>query len=81
MARVIRDFVEAADLQQHDYIHDALAPGRVRSVNPTSTGAIAVVVRLDSGTDIFASHPPTRKLDVSRRIAARRHHLRLVEHT
>lgn len=76
--RVIRDHIAAADLRPRDYIHDTIAPGRVRSVHRTLFGGVRVVVRHESGTDIVASHPPTRKLDVSRTVGARRRHLTLV---
>lgn len=84
MIRVIRDLIEAADLREHDYVHDPLVPGHVRAVTPTRTGSVRVVLRHASGTDIVTPHPPDRKLDVSRVVGVppagtrRRGHLRLV---
>lgn len=63
--RLVRRWRPARRLRAGDYIHYACSGCRVAKVTRRPRG-VGVECVLDSGTPMFASHPPGRDLDVTR---------------
>jgi hypothetical protein len=66
----VRRWRPARRLRAGDYIHYPCSGCRVTKVVQRRIGAgVGVECELDSGTVMFASHPPGRDLDVTRSYA------------
>lgn len=66
MTRPDRQTRMAGCLKVDDYVHDELVSMRVVDFEPSWPGTVRVVGRIQSGTEMRATHPCRRKLDVTR---------------
>ncbi|MBP2703483.1 hypothetical protein JOL79_06685 [Microbispora sp. RL4-1S] len=58
--------LRARSLRPGDYIHYPCAGCRVVKIHERSRRTVGIECELDSGVAMFASHPPRRRLDVTR---------------
>lgn len=64
--RIDRADRTAAELEVGDFVHDELVPFVVAGFKPSAAHVVAVVGRLNSGTDMGVRYLSTHPLDVSR---------------